>query len=219
MTQLTSDPRVRTFFQTDPVSFIDEVVASMSHYVSGGLESLSSMLSDRSLGVSPNHKAALVQNLNQKIQTSLTLNADIFEMYLLRNIFHIPVDVDLAGVIMDSHNEQSASFDGAAFGPDSEDLDQHLADLHHQIGEAQFRRKRLANSIQSTRLQLKISEQCLARLPALSQLRAAAAALPVNRVEKLREELVQLLERSRSLAQDADPVKSLAFHKGAFVFD
>jgi predicted nucleic acid-binding Zn-ribbon protein len=141
-------------------------------------------------------------------------------MYVMRNIFHIPVDVDLAGALVSSESDHAFDLDhSSGFGADVGDFDQRLRALHRQIDEAQFRRKQLASSIQTTRAQLKISEACLSRMPQITELHAAANSLPVDRIEQLREKVIELLGKSRELSSESDPKRSLAFHKEAFVFD
>jgi hypothetical protein len=212
-----SNARVKTFFERDPIEFIDDVVAAMSHYVESGIESLGSIMAD--VRLSDNHKRAFLRELMARVMHSLNVNSDIFEMYVMRNIFHIPVDVDLAGSLMPGPGPDAEDLD-RSFGrdADSDDLDEEMRALIAQIEAGKDRRRRLAQSIRASEARLKVSQAALNRMPAIAELAHAAAAVPAGRVDELIRSMSALLQRAEAAEAPASGA-SLAFHQSAFNFD
>jgi hypothetical protein len=212
-----SNARVKTFFERDPIEFIDDVVAAMSHYVESNIESLGSRMAD--VHLSDNHKRAFLHDLMARVMHSLNVNSDIFEMYVMRNIFHIPVDVDLAGSLMPSQNSAAEDLDRSfTRDAESDDLDEEIHSLISQIEASKERRRQLVQSIKANEARLKVSQAALNRMPAIAELAQATAAVPVDRINELIQSMTTLLQKAKATAPP-DPMQTLAFHQSAFNFD
>jgi hypothetical protein len=213
----SSNARVKIFFERDPIEFIDDVVMAMSHYVRSGIDSLSSVMVD--VRLSDNHKRSFIRDLAARVKHSLDVNSDIFEMYVMRNIFHIPVDVDLAGSVVQSQESAVDDLD-RSFGRDAEsdELDEEIRALQAQIYKSNERRKKLVREAKQTEAKLKISKAALERMPAIMELAQAVEAVPSKRINELIQSMEDLLRRSRA-AEGTEEVQSLAFQQAAFTFD
>jgi hypothetical protein len=214
---IASNARVRSYFQRDPIEFVDDIVMAMSHYVNNGIESLASVMTD--LHLSENHKRAFIRELKSRVVLSLDRNSDIFEMYVMRNIFHIPVDADLVGMMAPEPEGDPGDLNQSFHATDESDkLDRELIAITREIQDAQARQRELAASIRATETQLKVCELVLARLPDVVELAEAADKLPTKRIDQLIQAMEAMLEAARA-AEARAPAQSLAFHQAAFKFD
>jgi hypothetical protein len=212
-----SNARVMTFFQRDPVDFIDDMVMAVSHYVQSGIESLSSIMMDVKL--SENHKRAFMRELTAQVMHSLNVNSDIFEMYVMRNIFHIPVDIDLAGSIMESQDFSAVDLDRSfSRDGDSDDLDDEIRELTAKIYQNKEKRKQLLRSVKENEARLKISQTALDRIPAIVELEKAVANAPCDQMDSLLGSMQKLLSEAKRI-EPSEPTQSLVFHQTAFNFD
>jgi hypothetical protein len=77
--------------------------------------------------ISDNHKRSFTRELTAGVMLSLGVNSDTFEIYVMRNIFRIPVRVDLAGSLVRSPasvaDELDRSFERDG---DPDDLDDEI---------------------------------------------------------------------------------------------
>jgi hypothetical protein len=76
-----------------------------------GIEWLGSVMVD--VRISDHHKRSFMRELTTRVMHSLNVNSDIFEIYVMRNIFHIPVDVDLTGSLVRVRRKNSISLSSA----------------------------------------------------------------------------------------------------------
>jgi hypothetical protein len=212
-----SNARVQTFFQRDPIEFIDDVVMAMSHYVQSGIESLGSVMVN--VRLSDNHKRAFMRELTARVMHSLNVNSDIFEMYVMRNIFHIPVDVDFAGSLAQSQDSSAEALDGSFKpAPESDDFDKEILRLRAKIRESNEKRKRLLHSVKENEAKLQISKAALDRMPEILEEAQATADLPCDQINRLIQSMRNLLRKSKAI-EVGDAMQSLAFHEAAFSFD
>jgi hypothetical protein len=190
---------------------------AMSHYVKTGIESLVSVMTD--VRLSENHKRVFVRELKSRVVLSLDRNSDIFEMYVMSNIFHIPVDADLVGIMApDPDGDMRDLSQSFRTSDESDELDRELAAVTREIHNAQARQRELATSICTTETQLKVCELVLARLPDVVGLAEAINELPADRIDQLIQAMEGILETART-AEARTPAQSLAFHQAAFKFD
>lgn len=210
--------RAKTFFGMNPVTFVDDVVCAVSTYIQNASEAMSAKLLE--VKASTNHKYKFERDLKIAMQESINRNSDLFELYVLRNIFHVDVDVDLASAITrnESTIEEESSSNFKFTHEDGEGLDERLEQLYKEIHEEQVRSKQLAAEIKANQAQLEIYKLILKRLPAIRQLADSIRTLPTDDIDRMRARLEEILERTRSV-QPESPEKSLAFHKGAFIID
>lgn len=220
MQVVPSITRAKAFFGMNPIEFVDDVVCSVSTYVQETLDAMFSKLLE--VKASKTQKMKFETDLKAAMQESINTNSDLFELYVMRNIFHIDVDVDLTEVLTRSEasvlgDDFSADRDDLSFGhEDGEDLDGQLEQLYREIQSEQARRKRLASEIRTNQAQLKIAEMIRERLPRIRELAESVKTLPVDEIDKIIVQLQDLLERARSIPPDQ---RSLAFHQNAFIFD
>ena len=220
---IPSITRAKAFFGMNPLEFVDDVVTSVSTYVQETLEALFAKLLE--VKTSQNHKYKFERDIREAMQESININSDLFELYVMRNIFHIDVDVDLTDALTRSENstigdEVSADRVDLSFGyDDSEGLDGQLEELYKQIQMEQSKRRFLASEIRRNQVQVKIAEMIMERLPAIRELATSVVELPIDEIDRIIAQCQELLERVRSVPPEKDPMKSLAFHQNTFIFD
>lgn len=221
---IPSITRAKAFFGMNPLEFVDDVVSSVSTYVQETLDAMFAKLLE--VKVSQNHKYKFERDIAAAMHESINTNADLFELYVMRNIFHIDVDVDLTDALTRSletstiGDETSAERVDFSFGyDDSDGLDGQLEELYRQIQIEQSKRKSLASEIRTNQAQVKIVEMILERLPAIKELAASVKELPIDDIDRIISQCQQLLERVKSIPPEQDPAKSLAFHQNTFIFD
>jgi hypothetical protein len=116
---------------------------AISHDVQNGIESLGSVMVD--VRISDNHKRSFMRDLTARLMHSLNVNSDMLEIYVMRNICHIPVHVDLAGSLVRSPasaaDELDRSFERDA---DPNDLDNEIRALTAEIDGGKERRRERA---------------------------------------------------------------------------
>jgi hypothetical protein len=219
-----SNARVRSFFGCDPVEFVDDVICAMASYVTAGIESLSSLIT--ATGLSENHKAKFCHDLSAQMQKSINENSDIFELYVVRNICHVPIDVDLAAELSDIHQVQSPNIEASPVRvDDSGALDDELMDLRERIRVEQGRRRHFVEELRRTQAQISVFETLDRRLAKIRELKQLVDSLPSRELEGRIEELKDLLRGARKVSEQArndtvdSAMRSLAFHQAGFVFD
>ena len=222
-----SNARVRSFFKFDPIEFSDDVVCALSSYISSAIDSLVSLMSK--VDVSEKDKRTFISNLISVMQESLDKNADKFEAYILRNIFDISVNVDLAAAIdTPKKGESSNNSVHDSFGIndiDEEDLDENeldneLTQLYNKIQSEQNKRIELLASIKGNRVKLNEAKQIVERLPKINQIINLASQLPKNDIQDLENKIQNLLDTAKGiLNKTVNEKKSIEFEKEAFQFD
>ena len=185
-----SNARIRSFFQFDPLEFVDEVVIATSEYINGGLESLTAILDLQDSP--PAAKAELLRQLNKRLQKSLNLNSDLLEMFVMRNIFWVDIDVDLAFELSSTVPQSPAV---ALDGDDGDRLDEELESLRASIASEAERRARLIQSIRGNEEKARAASLVAERAPAIESLLKDIEALPVGDVSRALTLLQSFRER------------------------
>lgn len=196
----------------NPIDFVDDVVCAVSFYVTEGLEAIASKLTE--VRISRNHVHKFVTTITSAMQKSVDKNSDLMELYVMRNIFHIDTDVDLAGALSSPMRSPRKEMI-----PDvSDDLDVRLTNLYEEIEAEERKKMRLVAAIKREEEQLKITEMIDARLPEIRELAKAAKALPHADVNAMLGDLTEILVKARTRPR-SDPAKALAAYQDGFKFD
>ena len=215
-----SNGRVRQFFGFDPVEFVDDVVCATSFYINGLQESLSSLLSAES--ISQNRQNEIKTKLFSALQSSIDLNSDIFELYLMRNIFHIPVDADLTSELVSNSTKNIPIQSETSFSYDleeEEELDSELRNLYQQIREEQEKRHSLQQSIFKHKINLQQTQEITKRSTQINNIIRSAQELPTQQIDELHDKLQKVYQKAKSFQSDFSDKQTLAFHQSAFSFD
>lgn len=216
-----SNPRVRQFFKFNPIDFFDDTIDAISYYINSALDSFRSLLD--SVKASDSNKFNFVSDLIAKLQNSVDENADIFELYAMRNIFDISVNVDLMPDIdtpkkkkSDDPNEFNEM---AADDFNDDELDAQLADLYRQIQTEQARRVELLTSLKTNTIKLNEARQLVQRLPNINKIIDMIKQLPVEETEQRSQKFREFKDIVKNMAQEVDSQKTLEYEKQAFTFD
>lgn len=219
-----SNPRVRSFFKFDPIEFSDDVICSLSFYINNAIDTINSLLTK--VEVSENIKLKFQNDLITKLQNSIDVNADKFELYIMRNIFDISVNIDLTPDIDTPKKVRNSDKDGLDdFDDDDNDFDdtelnQNLTDLYEQIQDAQAQRVQLVTSIKSNKAKLYEANELLKRMPSINKIIELAEQLPASEIEGLAQRIKDLLDRVKELEDlDENEKRSVEFDKASFTFD
>ena len=211
---VASVARARTFFGFNPVDFVDDIVCAMSYYISSCLEAISAKLAE--VRVSPNHKQRFMRELSEVVQKSVNKNADLFELFVMRNIFHIDIDVDLAGALTAPEVHEDGGGVSMIQGDSDDGTDAELEALYAEIEKETRRRCELIKTIRQEEAQLAIAEALEKRLPEIEELGKCAHELPSDEVNEKIRRFEDILEHLKSHRR-SEP--SLEFQKQAFRFD
>lgn len=154
-------PREEAFYGTCPTQFIDKLYLELDTALLEGNRELQKRLEQTLLADNPTNELRITvrQVLDELLMTercSLDVNFDKFEMYVLRNIFPIPEEIDSSDLAPKSLNESMVGNDSTLqdgdeeedivekYGPSDEelsklceeDLDEELSALRDQIFQA-----------------------------------------------------------------------------------
>lgn len=221
MENVESNTRIRQFFGFDPIEFVDDVVCSTSYYINGLKESLSSLLTSES--ISQNKQNEIKSKLFTALQASIDLNSDIFEMYLMRNIFHIPVDVDLTSELS-TPSKNISEFDNLSSesiineNTNEEELDNELEELYEQIRNAQNEQQRLKQQIRSKKTMIKQTNEIIKRTDLIDEIIRNANEIPMEQIDELLKNLQGTYQKAKTYHSDVSENK-LLYHKSSFTFD
>ena len=185
-----SNPRIRSYFQFDPLEFIDDVVIATSEYINGGLGSLAAIVDLQDLP--EGEKEGFLTKLRKRLQRSLNTNSDLFEMYVMRNIFWVDIDVDLAFEISKTETTPNVDLDETA---EDKSLDVELEELRSQIKEEIRERRILLSQIRETQTRMQIAEETVERIPEMQQLLNEMKVLPVSQIVNASSILKSIKER------------------------
>lgn len=211
---VASVARARTFFGFNPVDFVDDIVCAMSFYISSCMEAISAKLAE--VQISPNHKQRFIKELTDAVQKSVNKNADLFELFVMRNIFHIDTDVDLASALSAPTVEKSRD-NVSVMNEDTDDgIDAELEALYAEIETESRRRCELIQKIKQNDAQLTIAEALEKRRPELEALARESQTLPSAEITEKIRSFEDILDRLKSRRRSQP---SLAFQKQAFQFD
>lgn len=220
MESTESNTRIRQFFGFDPIEFVDDVVCSTSYYINGLKESLSSLLSSES--ISQNKQNEIKSKLFTALQSSIDLNSDIFEMYLMRNIFHIPVDVDLTSELSSSSkiagNMDSLSSESMINEADEDELDSELEGLYAEIRNEQNVQQELWDKISSKRIMIQQTNEIVKRTDMIDEILRNAGEIPVQQIDELLENLQSTFQKAKTFHSNIEENK-LLYHQSSFTFD
>lgn len=218
-----SNPRSRSFFGFNPIEFSDDVAIALSYYMDNALGSIISILSN--VKVSEKKKEKFQDELIQILQNSVNLNSDKFELYILRNIFDISVNIDLTSTIDTPKNDKAADED-VLNGIDNDDsfddreLDSQLMELYAQIQECQAERVQLITSIKTNKAQLNEANEIVNRLPKINQIIDLVEKIPPSEIEGVAQKIKELLDRVNDLAShEQNEKRTFQQDKESFDFD
>ena len=214
-TNPSSNARVKTYFQFDPLELIDDIVCATSQYVNDGIESLYALFAQ--LDMSENIKNEFITKLSQKIQESLNKNSDLFELYLMRNIFVIPIDVDLASALDIEENKNIE--DNNNFIVENEDFDSEIIALYDKINELKTEHSFLIESIKRNKINLYISDRIIERIPDFQEIIGMYNSIPNEKITQLNllsQEISSLLNNFKN---DDNLIEKNKFNEKSFVFD
>ena len=166
--------RVRSFFGFDPNAMIDDIASSVMYYINSNINALAPLLTGDS--------GERMNEFITRLQESYIKNMDLFELYTMRNIFDIPLDLDLVDV--EQEQESDIKLDDS-FVADSNDYDNELLALYQRFNEQQEQKKMHVNNINELESQLSINQQILQRAAKIKSIISEAHSLPVNRVQQL----------------------------------
>lgn len=174
-----SNPRIRSFFEFDPLDFIDEVVIATSEYINGGLASLTAVVDLQD--VAARARSGFLQQLNKRLQKSLNVNSDLLEMFLMRNIFWIDVDVDLA---FEFSRSDPQNLEPEPDDADETELDKQLESLRAEIGKELARRMQLQEQIRANSERELVASIIAERETDVTELIHDIKSLPVEEVTR-----------------------------------
>lgn len=221
-----SDPRIRSFFGFDPLVMIDDIICATSHYINNGIDSLYSLLSQYNL--SDERKTEITRKLAYKLNESFNKNSDMFEMYCMRNIFPIHVDIDLCDALINSEKSAPASPYRNQIGPDedidevSETLDQQLLEIQKNIEDQKTIYYDLVQSIRSKKVQLCVSQKLLERKPRIEHLINKYKQIPAEKIANITQQMtacLEMVEKYANILAEEEQHKRLSYHKNTFKFD
>lgn len=212
---MSSNSRIKSYFNFDPIELIDDIVCAVSQYINDGIESLAALLIQ--LDNNEETRNRVINKITELMQDSLNRNSDLFELYLMRNIFVIPVDVDLASAIDSAESDQS--FDVSNNLSHENELDEEIENLYKKINEQKLVYLSHLKNIKENEIQSQIYEQIISRVPILEKLLLEYQELPQQKLD----ELVSLAEDCFNLSKNAKSINDsehlLEFHKKSFNFD
>lgn len=213
-------PRIRSYFRFDPTEFVDDVVVAVSSYINAAIESLSAMMAD--IHVSQSTKKDFKEKIIKKMQQSLLTNADIFEGYLLRNIFSIPIEVDLAEALTaPSTPKKSFLEDGTESvineEEDEVDYDSQLDQLYKQIHQAQEKNLQLAQENKALKIQVMEDNKLKELIPKMLEIAKEAEQLSANEIEQLCQQMKNLQMKFNT--RTIEPVKYYEMQRANFTFE
>lgn len=217
-----SNPRIRSFFKFDPIEFSDDVVCALSFYLNQAIDSIISLLTN--VPTSESRKKKFQNDLITKLRNSIDENADKFELYIMRNIFDISVNIDVTADI-DTPKKVKGNEEGGFDEMEEEDfndekLDKKLDELYAQIQDCQAQRVQLVTSIKSNKAKLNEANALVARLPKINEIIKLAEQLPEREIESLAQRMKDLFDRVQDLAShDQNEKRSFEYDKASFVFD
>ena len=174
-----SNARIRSFFEFDPLDFIDEVVIATSEYINGGLASLTAVVDLQD--VAARARSDFLQQLNKRLQKSLNVNSDLLEMFLMRNIFWIDVDVDLA---FEFSRSDPQNLEPEPDDADETELDKQLESLRAEIGKELARRMQLQEQIRANSEREMVASIVAERETDVTELIHDIKSLPVEEVTR-----------------------------------
>ena len=174
-----SNARIRSFFEFDPLDFIDEVVIATSEYINGGLASLTAVVDLQD--VAARARSDFLQQLNKRLQKSLNVNSDLLEMFLMRNIFWIDVDVDLA---FEFSRSDPQNLEPEPDDADETELDKQLESLRAEIGKELARRMQLQEQIRANSEREMVASIVAQRETDVTELIHDIKSLPVEEVTR-----------------------------------
>ena len=174
-----SNARIRSFFEFDPLDFIDEVVIATSEYINGGLASLTAVVDLQD--VAARARSDFLQQLNKRLQKSLNVNSDLLEMFLMRNIFWIDVDVDLA---FEFSRSDPQNLEPEPDDADETELDKQLESLRAEIGKELARRMQLQEQIRANSERELVASIIAERETDVTELIHDIKSLPVEEVTR-----------------------------------
>lgn len=217
-----SNPRIRSFFKFDPIEFSDDVICSLSFYINNTIDTINSLLT--SIEVSEKNKSIFQNELVTKLQNSIDENADKFELYIMRNIFDISVNIDLTSDIdtpkKKSDEDEQKFSDNQDDDFDDKDLDRQLAELYAQIQESQAKRVQLVTTIKTNKAKLNEVRELTKRLPDINRIIELTQQLPSDEIKKLSNTFNDLLQQVQDLANRKQSEKKLFENeKNSFEFD
>ncbi|KAK8898859.1 hypothetical protein M9Y10_001151 [Tritrichomonas musculus] len=217
-----SNPRIRSFFKFDPIEFSDDVICSLSFYINNTIDTINSLLT--SIEVSEKNKSIFQNELVTKLQNSIDENADKFELYIMRNIFDISVNIDLTSDIdtpkKKSDEDEKKFSDNQDDDFDDKDLDRQLAELYAQIQESQAKRVQLVTTIKTNKAKLNEVRELTKRLPDINRIIELTQQLPSDEIKKLSNTFNDLLQQVQDLANRKQSEKKLFENeKNSFEFD
>lgn len=202
-----SNARIRSYFGFDPVEFVDDIVVATSEYINGSLESLAAAVSVQDMPIDAKEK--FMGKVNSRMQRSLNINSDLLEMYVMRNIFWIDVDVDMAAEL----RQADKSAVSISVDMDYDDgTDRRLKDLYAEISSESSKRTALLHAIDATEKQCKVAEQIVARRAEIDALLGELQSLPTDRVESAVSVLQSYKDLMNSRPARRQPSQSFVFN-------
>ena len=158
--KFVSTSRVRSFFNFEPLDLIDDTVNAVAIYAADAIVSLAAFLKEDK--VPDNEINKIKSKLNQKVAEELNRNAELFGLYLIRNIFNIPASIDLAAALTQTTNpnetETSEIHEETVTGVSAEEMnevDKEIDSLIAQIGEKHNQYIQIAQSIKQNETEAK----------------------------------------------------------------
>ncbi|EAX95489.1 hypothetical protein TVAG_222860 [Trichomonas vaginalis G3] len=223
---VSSSSRVKSFFQFDPCDLIDDTISAVTQYINDALVSFSEHL--KASKFSQSEIDEIRAKITREISNSLAVNADLFEMYLLRNIFNIPLSIDLASVVTNNFTENSATSDSIASIADipsikttNKDLNDQIEDLRQQIIHKHKQYTELCHSIQEKEVQALYLENLVKRFDRIEKVLKQISSLPTEEARKLCESSEDCLRKAQEIQERVQSAtqNNLNFQKNSFTFD
>lgn len=226
-TIVSSSSRVKTFFNFDPYELIDDTVSAVTQYITDALMSFTECLKGNRF--TQDEANQISAKLQREISKSLAENADLFEMYLLRNIFNVPLNVDLGQNLNDDFQESSnlmesmmsSNMDISSIQSMNNELDAEIESLRAQIIERYQQYIDLCKRIQKNELEALYLEKLISRFDKIESILHSISQLPTEQAKLLCQKTEECLKKAQQIneAKQRSLNDSLALQKASFTFD
>ena len=224
-TKFTSTSRVRSFFNFEPIDFIDDTVNAVAIYAADAIVSLAAFMKEDKV---PDNEINKIKNkLNQRVAEELNRNSELFGLYLIRNIFNIPASIDLAAALTQRGAEDQESTEiqeDVVTGVSPEEMgqvDKEIESLIAQISERHDHYTQLCNSIRKNESEAIFLEELTKRISKIENIVERTNALPfqqLGQIDNMANDCMQLVQ-SMMQTKDLSATQSVDQHSRDFTFD
>jgi len=218
-----ADARSESYFHITPEKLTSDAMEAVHTYLGDGIDSINFYI-DQNTSLSEQAKNQFISQLRIEIAKAANENSRIFQLYIARNVFKIPAQIDISEALAKmkrnhrSENESVEEIEENQLDNDIQEVNNELDSLYKQIQEEKNKYMAIRAEYISNLQTLQALNELKPHYQKFAEIQSLMKKLSPCHLGQIKSRFEALISQANKIAEQQIRNQNLEFFKESFQF-